>query len=185
LYFADELADIAKKMARLGDGADHAPKIDWWDCLRELQHRFLKFRTRSYFTEVSNQIQGKDLFRFWYDRLGTRELFDRVAQTSAEVYQAAENDEMKQLSREQKRLANVATWGLGVTIALATMAAALTWADLFPDSVKSDLNLGGEPIWAPWGWLGLSVILASISWFAFIKAFPKLRRHSSPIKPKT
>ena len=34
--------------------------------------RFLKFRTRSYFTEVSNQIQGRELFTLEDRSLGYR-----------------------------------------------------------------------------------------------------------------
>ncbi len=60
LYFAYELADTVEEFE---DSA-------WKKRIRKLQKRFLKFRTRSYFTEVSNQIQGKDLYSHGLPNLG-------------------------------------------------------------------------------------------------------------------
>ena len=92
-------------------------------CIRRLQRRFLKFRTRSYFTEVSNQIQGKDLFRLWYEQLGTKALFDRVSATNAEVYEALENHEMKELAKAQTNLSRIATLFLPISVILTAISA--------------------------------------------------------------
>ena len=108
LYFADELAETAKVLAAQSGNDDYSNPA-WAERIRSLQRRFLKFRTRSYFTEVSNQIQGKDLFRLWFGQLGTQVLFDRVSATNSEVYQALENHEMKELAKVQMQLASEST----------------------------------------------------------------------------
>lgn len=155
LYFADELADSAKSLAR-SDG--EASDSKWRDRIRKVQHRFLNFRTRCYFTEVSNQIQGKDLFRLWFDHLGTQDLFERVSQTSSEVYEAQENHEIKELTKAQKNLAVIATIGLPMSIVL-------TWAALFPEAVREDFRVTGSTIiGGPWIWLVIASLVAVVFW---------------------
>ena len=124
LYFADELAETGKELAAQ-TGDDDFSNPAWAQRIRTLQRRFLKFRTRSYFTEVSNQVQGKDLFRLWYDRLGTQALFDRVSATNSEVYAALENHEMKELAKAQTKLSMIATWLLPISISLSLISACL------------------------------------------------------------
>ena len=183
LYFADELADIAKDLA--GED-DEKSEYAWRVGIRKLQHKFLKFRTRSYFIEVSNQMQGKDLFRLWFDRLGTQALFDRVAQTSAEVYEALENHEMLELTKSQKDLAEaqndlskaqrdlaeIATWGLAISIILTAASAVFAWVAIFPESARANLTLSGSPIGSPWLALLLALSLSILS--------IALLRHFSP-----
>ena len=104
---------------------------------------------------MSNQVQGKDLFRFWTARLGTAALFDRVSDTDSELYEGSKNLEMKELAKaqkelaeashkltlaqnkvgwEQKRLAEIAVWGLGLSIFLTALFCLLRRGHaLFPD----------------------------------------------------
>jgi hypothetical protein len=121
LYFADEMADTAKLLSGAKSDKELSNPV-WATRIRDLQQSFLKFRTRSYFTEVSNQIQGKDLFRLWFDHLRTAALFDRVSDTNSELYEALENHEMKLLAQAQTRLSEIATWGLGMTIILTAFS---------------------------------------------------------------
>ena len=132
LYFADEWADIAKNLA--GKDEERREKA-WRERIRVAQHRFLKFRTRSFFTEVSNQIQGKELFRLWYERLGTEALLQQVSGVSTDVYQTLEDFEAKELAMSQAFLAHVATWGLGASLGLSVAAAVLSWAAV-PDTAR-------------------------------------------------
>lgn len=173
LYFADELAESAKKER-------NGPDAEWREEVRGIQHRFLKFRTRSYFTEVSNQIQGKDLFRLWLTHLGTEALFARVSDTCEQVYdalenrelkelafaqmqlaaaqkqlaekQADENAEMKELALAQKRLADIAYYGLGLSIAISALSAVFGLAGLYPDRIKENVSFSGDPFVWPWLW---------------------------------
>jgi hypothetical protein len=120
LSFEDELAESAKTLA---GRAPDAEMKDWAANIREVQKRFLKFRTRSYFTEASNQIQGKELFQFWLNHLGTEKLFDQASSTIAEVHEVLENYEMKQLSEAQFELSRIAWWGLAISIVLSAFGA--------------------------------------------------------------
>lgn len=180
LYFADELADTAKELAGRPD-----EKLDkvWRGRIREIQHRFLKFRGRSFFTEVSNQIQGKDLFQMWFGHLGTQALFERVAATSAEVYTALETFEMKELAEAQKDLAEeqtylaqIAKWGLGVSIVLAGLALFLQWADLYPDDVKSGFPFQGDFLHGPWVWCLFAIVFGIALTVGVIEMFNRIPR---------
>lgn len=53
------------------DAALHAAAI-------EIQKNSTRFRTRYWYHEVSTQLQGQEIFRWWSNRLGNQELFDRV-----------------------------------------------------------------------------------------------------------
>ncbi|MDR3636737.1 MAG: hypothetical protein P4L84_23235 [Isosphaeraceae bacterium] len=167
LYFADELADTAKDLANRNPDDEYSDRA-WRERIRVLQHRFLKFRTRSYFTEVSNQVQGKDLFRLWFDRLGTAALFERVSTTNAELYRALENQEMKELAWEQKRLAQIATLGLSASIFLTALGALFAWIPIFvhiPTPFARDWAIRGAALAAV-----LPAILILLSFFYWRKS---------------
>ncbi|MFO0902141.1 MAG: hypothetical protein U0939_04025 [Pirellulales bacterium] len=164
LYFADELADIAKKLAM---GEKESPERDCRDKIRSLQHRFLKFRTRSYFTEVSHQIQGQELFAFWLEHLRTHDLFERVSQTNSEVYEALENFEMREIAQEQTkmsvaqtRMTDIATKVIPWSIALAVVSLFFDWLGGYPDDLRSHPTFTGKPVWGPWMWLSMAMFLA-------------------------
>jgi hypothetical protein len=176
LHFADALAEVAKELA--GDARENRERL-WRDRIRQVQHRFLKFRTRAYFTEVSNQIQGKELFRFWFERLGTAELFQRVAASSADVYQALEDYEAKELAERQTRLAEVQTklaivaqWGFALTVGISIWALVLQWVSLFPDEIRSAPVVPPHMLYVwPWVWLVIGCLLGTcvgtMAWFWF------------------
>jgi hypothetical protein len=156
LYFADELAETVKELAARPGAADYSSPA-WAERIRTLQQRFLKFRTRSYFTEVSNQVQGKDLFRLWYDRLGTQALFDRVSATNTEVYQALENHEMKELARVQAKLAQESTKFAKAQTKLAQRSKKLTASQTRLAEIQTTLSRI-----AMWG-LAISIPISAVS----------------------
>ena len=43
-----------------------------------IQKNCTRFRTRYWYHEVSTQLQGQELFRWWSNKLGNQELFDKV-----------------------------------------------------------------------------------------------------------
>ena len=116
LYFGDELAEVAKRIHPLSEKKCTSRGDSWQLDLEKLRHRFLKFRTRSYFTEVSNHIQAKDLFSLWFRHLGTKELFENVSNTCVELHAAAENEETKQLTKNSNYLENLASKWLPVLL---------------------------------------------------------------------
>src|SRR5262249_3584099 len=81
LKFPDELAEVIKLLRGKGPQAELADPA-FREKVVVLQMTFLKFRSRSWFAEVSNQLQGGELFAWWSQRLGSDKLFREVDETS-------------------------------------------------------------------------------------------------------
>lgn len=145
LYFEDELAERARELAGRAQEEELASHA-WRRRTRALLQRFLKFRLRSSFTEVSNQIQGKELFALWIERLGTAALYEQVEGTADRMYQVLEDAEAGELAR-------VAEKGLGLTIALAAAAAVLATGQIAGAVVLAPQELQRG------GWLVLALSL--------------------------
>ncbi len=69
LILRDALADATK----LAAGGPRRAAIT------AVQERMVEFRSRYWFREVSTQLQGQEIFRWWSDRLGNQELFEQVS----------------------------------------------------------------------------------------------------------
>jgi hypothetical protein len=142
LYFADSLSKSLKKIKGLNPPEElrHKPLLKR---VREIQWDFQKFRSRSYFPEVTNQLQGQELFRFWYDHLGTKNLFDLVDTTSQRLHHAlAEHhhalaekrnlkiaeetrkltDDTRNLTGEMHKLTKLAAIGVPLSVGLAAFS---------------------------------------------------------------
>lgn len=159
LYFADELAETAKMLANRKTESEFSDE-GWRYRIRVIQHRFLKFRARGYFTEVSNQVQGKDLFAFWLRHLGTAALFDRVAATNSQVYDALESFEAHQMSDAQVWLGKIAGFGGAVSLALSVTAFVFAIAGLYDNPEREAVVFGGTTD-VP-SWLAFWLILAAV-----------------------
>ncbi|MBV9121779.1 MAG: hypothetical protein JO112_00285 [Planctomycetes bacterium] len=118
LKFADELAEVIKVLKGKGPQEELGDR-GFREKVAALQMTFLKFRSRSWFTEVSNQLQGGELFTFWSGRMGTEKLFHEVDATSQRLYEALAEHEGRSLSRSQHLLALIATFGLVLALWLS------------------------------------------------------------------
>lgn len=113
LYFADELSNSLKDLAGKSISEELSDPT-FREHIEEVQHRFLKFRTRMFFPEVSNQLQGKELFRMWFDALETIRLFELVDTASERLTNVLAERESRLLSR----VANAAApWLFGLAVA--------------------------------------------------------------------
>jgi len=158
LYFQDQFAERCREMAGVKNDEEFLDPT-WRKKVRVLLQRFLKFRTRSYFTEVSNQIQGKDLFALWTTQLGTAKLFESVADTCDHLYQALE-------AFEERQLVAKAEWGLGLTILLGGIGVVAALGSLVPEWEKFDHLY----LWLRFGLAtGLGSILGGLAWWLFWK----------------
>ncbi|NBO93137.1 MAG: hypothetical protein EBV06_12635 [Planctomycetia bacterium] len=126
LHFKDELTTLS---ADLNQSTTN-PK--WQQDARTLLIDLLEFRTRSYFTEVSNQIQGRDLFALYTGHLETAQLFAEVTNTADHIYEMLEDQVGRDGTAAQTKLANAAQLGLSITIGVGVASAILTSGQLFP-----------------------------------------------------
>jgi hypothetical protein len=74
--------------------------------LTALREEFLSFRNRYWFIEVSNQIQGRELFDLWAHHLNTRSLFADVA---AEIHEATNVRQAARLEDTVEKIAEMQT----------------------------------------------------------------------------
>jgi hypothetical protein len=115
LYFADELAGSIKLLEKKSIG-DELFDQAFRDGVEKIQHRFLKFRSRTFYAEVSNQLQGGELFRWWFDMLETQRLFDLVDSNSERLTTVL-------AERESRGLARVASGSIPLVIGLSVASA--------------------------------------------------------------
>ncbi len=115
LYFADELSNAIKKLEGKGT-AEELQDEKFRKHVEDIQMKFLKFRSRSYFSEVSNQMQAQELFRFWFDHLNSKPLFDQVDATSQRLTSVLAESETRSLTR-------VASYGVPLSVGLAAASA--------------------------------------------------------------
>ena len=151
LYFADELASSIKKLVGTGEELRNP---EFRGHLDSLQMTFLKFASRSFFREVSNQLQARDLWRFWWKHLRLGELFDQVNFTSGRLTEVLAQHETLRLTRSQEELAHwQAHWGrvgaffVPISLALSLLSLIYTAQVLPPskwlwDESHSDMWLG-------------------------------------------
>ena len=79
LRYKHALAEAAEKLHQDdGAGSDSAMR-EFKRTVESLQLEFLRFRSRYWFAEVSNQLQGREMFDLWKTQLNTPDLFRDVS----------------------------------------------------------------------------------------------------------
>jgi hypothetical protein len=140
----------------------------------KLNRNFARFVTGYWFNEVSNQMQGRELFEFWSNHLGNQRLLDHVMsekRLSVELDEAAKMQEDSAQVRSLTRTLTILTiWLVPLTAASAFIA----WFDI--EFTRSHVAWLKES-WA-WWWLS-GVFLVCVSLCAMI-----LRSHVMNEKAK-
>lgn len=159
LYFADELSYSKKRQLEgsYSDSRDEMLDPKFRQDVEDIQWQFLKFRARSYFVEVSNQVQAQELYELWRKHLPTESLFQLVNATSQQLTATM-------AEREARHLNTAATVGLTVGVALAVIS---VWAAL-PGTASGQELLS----WV----LGVSSVLCLIGFARFMPKPMRLRR---------
>lgn len=111
LMLWDELAQAVAKFSQ-----DRQSREEFYEDVREILEKLLHFTHRYWFTEVSNQIQAKELFDMWSNHLGSRELFDRIMKEAQDAHQYLDMNQQKSQTDTILRLTVVATSGLVVAL---------------------------------------------------------------------
>jgi len=118
--------DLTKAVADFTGGSQ--PRQVSQEKISEVLKNLLRLTHRYWFTELSNQMQAKQLFDWWSEHLGNRKLFDQVMKEAQDAYQYLEMAEQRRQTEEQQhqtemttRLTVVATVGLVVGLALGLL----------------------------------------------------------------
>jgi VIT1/CCC1 family predicted Fe2+/Mn2+ transporter len=74
-----------------------------------IQKNCTRFRTRYWYHEVSTQLQGQELFRWWSNKLGNQELFDKV---TSDVEALASLVRTEIAERESENVKSLTFYGL-------------------------------------------------------------------------
>lgn len=120
LMFADRLSEAVKKFqeGRRAGGRYAAFRRE----VTGIQDDLLRFRSRYWFTEVSNQDQGKDLFDLWSRHLRTKDLFEQILDETRTVNDVLDAREQAGQTAASIRLTVVATVGLILSLFLSGLA---------------------------------------------------------------
>ena len=106
LRFKHDLAEAAGSSQPLPSNPeeDSGELDEFRDRTERLTHNFLRFRTVYWFSEVSNQIQGRELFDLFGKHLRLKELFAEVAADIDFAGAVLRQHEEEQQSRTQEHL---------------------------------------------------------------------------------
>lgn len=130
LVFSDQLAGAADKFR---DNESTTERGRFQKRIQHIQADLLRFTQRYWFSEISNQLQAKELFSMLTRHLGTETLYDKVFNEALHINQYLENEHAREQARLTLLLTNIATYGVVFAILLS-----LTTSDFFLwDWVKS------------------------------------------------
>lgn len=133
LKFADEMGEAVKLLKGLAPRRemDNSPFLTR---IQTLQMTYLKFLARAWFSEVSNQLQGQELFRWWSGMLGNDRLFQEVDAINDEIHSAMNNRYNQRLS-EHGMLWSIGGW----VVAVASLFVAV-WGLVADKTIKVRLQ---------------------------------------------
>ena len=126
----------------LCDPDEHSEKT------RALRREFATFVSTSWFHEVSNQEQGRELFELWTRHLGSERLMKDILTEVAALDEVLDLDRQRELAENQKNLAERVD---RLTILLYVMAAA-TFVVAFLDTETVRKSIERNPTFHPFIW---------------------------------
>ncbi|MGL5094211.1 MAG: hypothetical protein ACRDD1_01390, partial [Planctomycetia bacterium] len=138
LKFEDEFANAISHLSECRDDPqDELKNLPFRLRVGAIRATFLKFASRSWFTEASNQLQGQELFTWWSGLLRNGELFQMVADGGAALHAEVTVQEERQIAEAQTKLTQSQTdlaalvqWGLLISIGFSVAATAFSWFGL-------------------------------------------------------
>lgn len=124
LAFDDRLA-LAVQHRKMGE------ETEFREDVKELEQDFVTFRSRYWFSEVSNHLQGRELFDWWAGHLEVDSLFQQVQGKIDAVAESIDRQETAELNELVKKMT---VW----SIALATSALGIALLALVNDTDLSN-----------------------------------------------
>lgn len=111
LMISDQLSEVAYDVSKTGTA----------DEVQRIHQRLLRFTHRFWFPELTNQIQGRELFSMWSRHLGTSTLFSQVKIEAQEINQYLDGVVQNQQAETSVRLTVVATIALTFTLIVGAL----------------------------------------------------------------
>lgn len=133
--------------------------------MRTLRGLFLEFVERFWFTNVSNQIQARELYGMIRDRMETRMIYDEVSKQLADANEYLETEEQAEQTDAGMKLNTLAALGIGASLTFAFFA-------LFDATGQSFVGFNKFKHWTTTPTdLGLVAVFAAISYFTLDMLF--------------
>lgn len=107
LKFTDEMSDAIKKLKGQSPHQELSNPA-FRKRIEDLQMTFLKFVSRAWFSEVSNQLQGQEMFRWWSGLLRNQRLFEEVNEMNRTMHAVITEHDGRQVSRRNLLVTMVA-----------------------------------------------------------------------------
>ncbi len=152
---------------RLAEAVDEEDQRDYHRRIAAIAREFARFIDRLWVGEVTNQIQGLELFTMLGQQMRSEQLFEQVKGEIDFVHQCLTNERNERTADGQMLLAMVAFWGLALGAFLSALGMNVFVADLtqwfkgkgVPAPVGDWLVFviylavfGGGAMWV-WGWI--------------------------------
>jgi len=140
--------------ARLAEAANRIKTMSNNSFMKEIQNiheDFVQFTHRYWFLEISNQLQGKELFNWWKKHLGMDELYQQVIDEVRESDQLLDNRHQQKQNNQITRLTWIASIALSVGLSTSFLG-----MNIIITSNSMDLSRwGGE-----WGLFAITTFIA-------------------------
>ncbi|NLW36603.1 MAG: hypothetical protein GXY80_14165, partial [Syntrophorhabdus aromaticivorans] len=121
--FSKDAADCAELFREARAMQDSERKGRAFERARDLRGEFLLFHNKYWFTEITNQDQGIDMFNRWETALRNKQLFEEVKQELSELNEYIEREHAGNLDLLVGGLTVLAAAGLILTIWLSFLGA--------------------------------------------------------------
>jgi hypothetical protein len=159
LAFSDRLSEAvsAREKARHRAAGDRAFR----QRVRQVQDDLVRFRSRYWFTELTNQVQGKALFDLWTRHLATERLFAQVLDETRTVNDIVAGQEQVRRTEASMRLTAVATVGLSASLALSLIQTVGLRPAVVVRLMEGTARLAVESALI---WLALLVVALGLAW---------------------
>ena len=123
--------------------ARHGRETDFKNAIKALRQRHLNFTHRYWFTGVTNQIQGRELYDRWQKRLASKQMFKEVDEELASATGFLDARAQDRAAEAGTRLNVIAAVGLILSIALGALGANVlieNWRKADPETVAGALG---------------------------------------------
>lgn len=127
----------------------------------QLNRDFAQFVTGYWFNEVSNQMQGSELFQFWAGQLGNQKLLEHVVREKRLAIELDESSKIQEDGKRVKSLTEALTTLTMLLVPLTVDIAVIAWLDM--DFTRHHL----EYLKDGWFWWILAASLTLMTFVAF------------------